>query len=245
MTVDRLAEEGDGTGRLCTLADSLFGKGGNEDDRYVRTAYGQRVLELHSIHSWHLHVGDDARGIIQLGRGQELLRGREHARLVAERPNEAAHCSSDGLVIVDDGDDRSGRQNIVPCDGSAIENGCRANMARRQRLQSHTDVYCRTPFPIQDMSATLARAPSPPISDGFGPKSRFPSWPDIMLHHPTPHFEGACHTETGGGILIVQYPGPSIGGRLIYAGTLQHGEAQVTPRSASTSETTGTAHPAP
>src|SRR5882672_6475228 len=79
MTVDRLAEEGDGTGRLCTLADSLFGKGGNEDDRYVRTAYGQRVLELHSVHSWHLHVGDDARGIIQLGRGQELLRGREHA----------------------------------------------------------------------------------------------------------------------------------------------------------------------
>jgi hypothetical protein len=44
MTVDRLAEEGDGTACLCTLADSLFGKGGNEDDRYVRMAYGQRVL---------------------------------------------------------------------------------------------------------------------------------------------------------------------------------------------------------
>jgi hypothetical protein len=102
MTVDRLAEEGDGTGRLCTLADSLFGKGGNEDDRYVRTAHGQRVLEFHSAHPGHLHVRNDARGIIQLGRGQELLRGTEHARLVAERPNEAAHCSPDGLVIVDD-----------------------------------------------------------------------------------------------------------------------------------------------
>src|SRR5260370_6560703 len=148
MTVDRLAEEGDGTACLCTLADSLFGIGGNEDDRYVRMAYGQRVLEFHSAHSWHLHVRDDARGIIQLGRGQELLRATEDARLIAERPNEAAHCSSDGLVIVDDGDDRSSRQNTDPCDGSAIENGCRVrklNMLRRQPLQSHTDVYRRTP----------------------------------------------------------------------------------------------------
>jgi len=44
MTVDRLAKEGDGTGRLSSLANSLFGKGGNEDDRYIRTAYGQLVL---------------------------------------------------------------------------------------------------------------------------------------------------------------------------------------------------------
>jgi hypothetical protein len=33
-----------------------------------------------------------------------------------------------------------------PSDGSAIENSGRANMARRRRLQSHTDVYCHTPF---------------------------------------------------------------------------------------------------
>src|SRR5216683_7702235 len=117
MTVDRLAEEGDGTGRLRALADSLFGKGGNEDDRHVRTAYGQLVLEFHSAHSWHLHVRNQARGVIQPGRGQELLRGTEHARLVTDRPNEAAHCSSDGLVIVDDGDDRSTRQKTDPCFG--------------------------------------------------------------------------------------------------------------------------------
>jgi hypothetical protein len=33
MTVDWLAEEGDGTGCLCTPADSLFRKGSDEDDR--------------------------------------------------------------------------------------------------------------------------------------------------------------------------------------------------------------------
>jgi hypothetical protein len=60
MTVDWLAEEGDGTGCHCTPADSLFGTGGDEDDRYARPAYDQLVLELHSAHSQHLHVRDDA-----------------------------------------------------------------------------------------------------------------------------------------------------------------------------------------
>src|SRR5258708_28906578 len=64
MTVDRLAEEGDGTGRLRALADSLFGKGGNEDDRHVRTAYGQLFLELQSPLYWHLHVRVPAHGVI-------------------------------------------------------------------------------------------------------------------------------------------------------------------------------------
>jgi len=147
MTVDWLAEEGDGTGCLCTPADSLFGKGGDEDDRYARPAYDHLLLKLHSAHSWHLHVRDDARGIIQLGRAKELLRGSEHARPIAERPNKATHCSSDGIIIVDDGDDRSSRQNTDPCNGSAIDRGCRAklNMECQQRLQSHTEVYCSTP----------------------------------------------------------------------------------------------------
>ena len=37
-----------------------------------------------------------------------------------------------------------------------------------------------------------------------------------MVFHPDPHFEGAFSTETGGEILIVQYPGPTTGGRPIY-----------------------------
>ncbi len=34
----------------------------------------------------------------------------------------------------------------------------------------------------------------------------------------TPDFEGAFHTETSGEILIVRYPGPPTGERLIYVG---------------------------
>jgi redox-sensitive bicupin YhaK (pirin superfamily) len=42
--------------------------------------------------------------------------------------------------------------------------------------------------------------------------------PGSMVFHPDPHFEGAFKTETGGEILIVQYPGPTTGGRPIYDG---------------------------
>ncbi len=40
--------------------------------------------------------------------------------------------------------------------------------------------------------------------------------PGSMVFHPDPHFEGEFTTETGGEILLVQYPGPSTGGRPIY-----------------------------
>ena len=40
--------------------------------------------------------------------------------------------------------------------------------------------------------------------------------PGSMVFHPDPHFEGEFKTETGGEILIVQYPGPTTGGRPIY-----------------------------
>ena len=40
--------------------------------------------------------------------------------------------------------------------------------------------------------------------------------PGTMIFHPDPHYEDEFHTESGGPILIVQYPGPTTGGRPIY-----------------------------
>jgi hypothetical protein len=37
-----------------------------------------------------------------------------------------------------------------------------------------------------------------------------------MLYHADPHYEDELRTETGGLMLIVQYPGPVTGGRPIY-----------------------------
>lgn len=40
--------------------------------------------------------------------------------------------------------------------------------------------------------------------------------PGTMIWHADPHFEQELHTETGGVMVIVQYPGPTTGGRPIY-----------------------------
>ena len=42
--------------------------------------------------------------------------------------------------------------------------------------------------------------------------------PGTMFFYPDPHYEEALHTEKGGLILYVQYPGPTTGGRPIYEG---------------------------
>ena len=40
--------------------------------------------------------------------------------------------------------------------------------------------------------------------------------PGTMIWHPDPHYEEELHTASGGTMLIVQYPGPTTGGRPIY-----------------------------
>jgi len=42
--------------------------------------------------------------------------------------------------------------------------------------------------------------------------------PGTMIFHPDPHFEDALRTETGGTMLVVQYQGPTTGGRPVYDG---------------------------
>jgi hypothetical protein len=42
--------------------------------------------------------------------------------------------------------------------------------------------------------------------------------PGTMLFHPDPHFEPELTTATGGLMVVVQYPGPTTGGRPIYDG---------------------------
>jgi len=40
--------------------------------------------------------------------------------------------------------------------------------------------------------------------------------PGTMIFHADPHYEDELRTDTGGLMLIVQYPGPTTGGRPIY-----------------------------
>ena len=42
--------------------------------------------------------------------------------------------------------------------------------------------------------------------------------PGTMFYYADPHYEDELTTETGGVMVFVQYPGPTTGGRPIYAG---------------------------
>lgn len=44
--------------------------------------------------------------------------------------------------------------------------------------------------------------------------------PGTVAYMPDPHFEHEMHTETGGTVLFVQYPGPTTGARPIYDGRM-------------------------
>jgi hypothetical protein len=48
--------------------------------------------------------------------------------------------------------------------------------------------------------------------------------PGTMLYHGDSHYEDELSTETGGLMVIVQYPGPTTGGRPIYEDRFNMGE---------------------
>src|SRR4051812_19534557 len=56
--------------------------------------------------------------------------------------------------------------------------------------------------------------------------------PGTVIFHPDPHYEDQFSTDTGGLIFIVQYPGPTTGGRPMIASTSK--PASRSPRSAPT-----------
>ena len=50
--------------------------------------------------------------------------------------------------------------------------------------------------------------------------------PGTIVYMEDPHFENEMHTETGGTVLFVQYPGPTTGARPIYEGRMNLKAAQ-------------------
>ena len=48
--------------------------------------------------------------------------------------------------------------------------------------------------------------------------------PGTVIFHPDPHFESEFKTQTGGDLLIVQYPAPTTGEKPIYAGRFDMAE---------------------
>ena len=81
-------------------------KSGNENDREVMTLCNQFALQLYPIHARHLHVANQALGVIQPVRFQERFSGCKLEHCIPKRSNEAGGRVPKRIVVIDDCDHR-------------------------------------------------------------------------------------------------------------------------------------------
>ena len=100
FSVEGLGQE---TGRprlRSSRASALDGEGRDENERRA-VSLGQQVgLQLDTAHCRHLHICYHTRGVIQVGRSQELFGRRECMDDVPKRPHEIVGRGANGSVIV-------------------------------------------------------------------------------------------------------------------------------------------------
>jgi hypothetical protein len=102
FSIEGLGQE---TGRprlRSSRASALDGEGRDENERHA-VSLGQQVgLQLDTAHCRHLHICYHTRGVIQVGRPQELFGRRECMDDVPKRPHEIVGRGANGSVIVND-----------------------------------------------------------------------------------------------------------------------------------------------
>jgi hypothetical protein len=74
-TVERLVQEADRP-RIEGLSPNLLIRiGGYKDHRYLKAPHTEHVLQLQTAHSWHLHIRDNARRLVDLARLEKIRPG--------------------------------------------------------------------------------------------------------------------------------------------------------------------------
>jgi hypothetical protein len=83
--INGLMQEADGSGIQRTRLNPLVGIGRYENDRYVKAAIRQMLLQLDAAHVWQLHIQNQAPRFGHHGRLQKRLSRRERACCESER----------------------------------------------------------------------------------------------------------------------------------------------------------------
>jgi hypothetical protein len=73
LVVKGLFEKATSPCRERARADPFFGKGRDEDDWYAVTVFDQSTLQFETVETWHLHVGDQAQGVMHAFGSQKFL----------------------------------------------------------------------------------------------------------------------------------------------------------------------------
>ena len=82
----------------------VVGVGRNEDRWNRMTRINQATVEIVAVHPWHMDVGDQAGGLAEMRRGEEIGCRRKDFNGVTERSEEPSRGFAEGLIIVNDRD---------------------------------------------------------------------------------------------------------------------------------------------
>lgn len=97
-----LGQEANGA-RLQRLgADALFGEGRDKHKRHVITLGAYMCEKVQPAHNRHLHIRDDARRVVQMGRLQEFLGRRKCMDQVSMRAEKIVGRGTDVCIVVND-----------------------------------------------------------------------------------------------------------------------------------------------
>src|SRR5262249_13795480 len=104
--IERLAQKTDCSGLHRSLSSLVLWKGSNENDRRAVAVSNQVVLQLHTVHTGHLHIRNDAGRFAQSGRGQEFFRRSKRVYRKSHRPQQPGCRGTHRSIVVDDRDYR-------------------------------------------------------------------------------------------------------------------------------------------
>ena len=97
-----LGQEANGSGLQRAGADALFGEGRDKDKRRIAPLGAHMDQKVQAAHNGHLHIRNDTRQVVQVGRLQELLGRRKRTDRVSMRAEQIVGRGADGCVVVND-----------------------------------------------------------------------------------------------------------------------------------------------
>jgi len=109
-----LGQETNGSGPQRAGADAVFGKCGDKDKRRVVAPGTHMGQQVQPAHARHLHIRNDARRRVQVGRSQELLGRRKCLDRVAKRTEKIVGRGPNGSIVVNNRNYRKHRRDDLP-----------------------------------------------------------------------------------------------------------------------------------
>jgi hypothetical protein len=121
--IEGLAQEADCSSRQRARPETFVRKSSDKNYRQAMTLGNQVPMHINPAQTRHMHVRNDARGVILERGAKEFLGGSESGGGIAKGPHQAHRCLANGFIVIDDRDYGRLRQDDFPRTSSAIDSG--------------------------------------------------------------------------------------------------------------------------